>query len=122
VLSPLLALMARSPAVNDLNELADELYNAALFLGQPFTVDSNEVQVTTPRFIRDTPACGVSRDDVWKFMRKLKQYTIDDDGVRSIIDEGARIALVTELMHSFSVELQVCQGGTSGVVKILKPS
>jgi hypothetical protein len=34
VLSPLLILMARSPAVNALNELAGELYNAASFTGK----------------------------------------------------------------------------------------
>jgi hypothetical protein len=65
--------MARSPAVNALNELADELYNAATFISKPFTIDSNEVKVTIPRVIHDALASGASRDDVWRFMRKIKQ-------------------------------------------------
>jgi hypothetical protein len=108
VLSPLLILMARSPAVNALNELADELYNAASFIGKPFTVESNELKVTIPRVIHDSLASGASRDDVWRFMRKVKQYTIDDDGVHSILDEGARVVLVTDLMQSFSALVRIC--------------
>jgi hypothetical protein len=36
----------------------------------------------------------------------LKHYTIDDDGVTGIIDEGARMALVTELMQSFAAQVR----------------
>jgi hypothetical protein len=38
-------------------------------------------------------------------MQKIRQCTIDDDGVRSIIDEGARVALVTVLMQSFAAKV-----------------
>jgi hypothetical protein len=69
--------MARSPAVNAPNELADALYNAAPFIGRPFTVESNEVEVTIPRVIHDSLASGASTDDVWRFRRKVKQCTID---------------------------------------------
>jgi hypothetical protein len=102
----LLSLKARSPAVNPLNVLADLLYNAASFIAHPFTVDSEEVKLSIPHVTRDTLACGGTRDDVWRFMRKLNQYTVDDDGVRSIFDEGACKALVTELMHSFSAQVR----------------
>jgi hypothetical protein len=92
--------MARSPAVNALNELADELYNAASFIGKPFTIDSHEVKVTVPRVVRDSLAAGASRDDVWRFMRKVKQYTVDDDGVRSIIDERTLSDNASSQRHS----------------------
>jgi hypothetical protein len=92
--------MARSPAVNALNELADELYNAAPFIGKPFTIDSHEVKVTVPRVVRDSLAAGASRDDVWRFMRKVKQYTVDDDGVRSIIDERTLSDNASSQRHS----------------------
>jgi hypothetical protein len=98
--------MARPPAVNALNELADELYNAACFIGKPFTVDSREVKEVIRRVVRDSLASGATRDDVWRFMRKVKNYTIDDDGVTSIIDEGARTALVTELMQTFAKQVR----------------
>jgi hypothetical protein len=38
-------------------------------------------------------------------MRKVKNYTIDDD-VTSIIDEGARAALVSELMQTFAKQVR----------------
>jgi hypothetical protein len=41
-------------------------------------------------------------------MRKVKQYTIHDDGVHSILDEGARAVLVTELMQSFTAQVRIC--------------
>jgi hypothetical protein len=56
VLPPLSGFMARSPAVNALNELADELYNAACFVGNHFTVDSHEVQEVMRRVVRDIQA------------------------------------------------------------------
>jgi hypothetical protein len=39
-------------------------------------------------------------------MREVKNYTIDDDGVTSIIDEGARTALVSELMQTFAKQVR----------------
>jgi hypothetical protein len=46
--------MARSPAVNALNELADEIYNAACFICKPFTVDSRGVKEVIRRVVRET--------------------------------------------------------------------
>jgi hypothetical protein len=100
--------MSRSPAINKLNELADELYNAASFIGRPFTVNSHEVKVTIPSVVRDCLVSGASRDDVWRFLRKIKQFTLDDDGSVSIVDEEARVALVSDLMRSFSAEVRDC--------------
>jgi hypothetical protein len=64
--------MARSPAVNALNELADELCNAACFIGKPFTVDSREAKDVIRRVVRDSLASGATRDDVWRFMQASK--------------------------------------------------
>jgi hypothetical protein len=74
--------MARSPAVNALNELADELYNAACFIGKPFTVDSREVKEVIRRVVRDSLTSGATRDDVWRFMRKVKNMQPNDTGTK----------------------------------------
>jgi hypothetical protein len=55
--------MARPPAGHALNELADDLYNAACFIGKPFTVNSREVKQVIRRVVRDSLASGATRDD-----------------------------------------------------------
>jgi hypothetical protein len=66
------------------------------------------VKVTIPSVVRESLAAGATRDDVWRFLHKVKQFTIDDDGTVSVMDEKARVALVSEVMRTFPTQVRDC--------------
>lgn len=96
--------MSLSAGAHYLDEVADTLEMAAGFIGRPFTADSEQVKSIIPNALYIAQQKGAVKDDIWRFLKQLKDRKVD--GAHGLVNEDARTAIVTVLMQGLTVPVR----------------